>query len=106
MSPQSGNIRDAATFIFFGGIMSDGSTTKEGLLRQVDALRDIVRRSRRVAETMELESDRRILMAHVEQIEQCATRIEKQAIDAKTFAIGTGPLQKLKGTSTSGPSEA
>lgn len=71
------------------------SVTKEGLLRQVDALRDIARRSRRVAETMELESDRRPVTEHIAQIEQCALRIEKQAVDAKTFAIATGPLLKL-----------
>lgn len=71
--------------------MSGSSITKEGLLRQVDALRDIGRRTRRVAETMELESDRRQLMAHVEKVEQCAMRIEKQAVDAKTFVIIAEP---------------
>lgn len=72
--------------------MSDRSVTKEGLLRQVDALRDISRRTRRLAETMELDSDRRRLMAHVEQLEQSAKRIEQQAVDAKTFAISGGLL--------------
>ena len=74
--------------------MSDRSVTKEGLLRQVDALRDISRRTRRLAETMELDSDRRRLAAHIEQLEQCARRIEQQAVDAKTFAIGAGLLRK------------
>ena len=79
--------------------------TKESLLNQVDRLRDIARRSRRLSETMEMESDRRRLMAHVQGIEECATRIEKQAIEAKTFVVATSPEQKARGwvsrTSTS-----
>lgn len=73
--------------------MSSGSMTKEGLLRQVDVLRDIGRRARRASETLELESDRRQLLALVEKVEQCAGRIEKQAIDAKTFVVAAGPLR-------------
>jgi hypothetical protein len=61
--------------------------TKEGLLQQVDALRDLARRSRRLFETMELESDRRRLMALIDGIEESAARIEKQAVEAKTFVI-------------------
>lgn len=79
--------------------MLSTSVTKEGLLRQVDALRDIVRRTRRAADAMELESDRRRLLAHVEQVEECAARIEKQAIDAKTFVIAMGGSpQKMAGS--------
>jgi len=74
--------------------MSYRPVTKESLLSQVDTLRDIARRSRRLSETMELESDRRRLTAHVEGIEECATRIEKQAIEAKTFVVATSPQQK------------
>ena len=74
--------------------MSSRPLTKEGLLKQVDALRDIARRSRRLSESMELESDRRRLLAHVEGVEECATRIEKQAIEAKTFVIAASPQQK------------
>jgi hypothetical protein len=71
-----------------------GPLTKEGLLKQVDALRDIVRRGRRVSESLELESDRRRISAHVDGIDECATRIEKQAVEAKTFLIATSPLHK------------
>ena len=74
--------------------MPSRPVTKESLLSQVDTLRDIARRSRRLSETMELESDRRRLTAHVEGIEECATRIEKQAIEAKTFVVATSPQQK------------
>jgi hypothetical protein len=74
--------------------MSSRLPTKEGLLGQVDALRDIARRSRRLSETMELESDQRHLTAHVEWIEDCARRVEKRAIEAKTFLIVPSAEQK------------
>jgi hypothetical protein len=90
-------------FISFGGIMSDRSVTKEGLLRQVDALRDISRRTRRLAETMELDSDRRRLEGHIEQLEQCAKRIEQQAVEAKTFVIGGASLRKPGDAATPRP---
>lgn len=67
--------------------MSSRPITKESLLKQVDALRDIARRSRRLSETLELESDRRRVMAHVGEIEESASRLEKQAIEAKSFVI-------------------
>jgi hypothetical protein len=77
--------------------MSNRPVTKESLLNQVDTLRDIARRTRRLSETMELESDRRRLTAHVDGIEECATRIEKQAIEAKTFVVAASPQQKKSG---------
>jgi hypothetical protein len=76
--------------------MSASPMTKEGLLSQVDALRDIARRSRRVSQTLQLESDRRHLMAHVEELEESATRIEKKAVEAKTFAIAPFAEQEIR----------
>ena len=76
--------------------MSYRPVTKESLLSQVDTLRDIARRGRRLSETMELESDCRWLMAHMQGIEECATRIEKQAVKAKTFVIAASPQQKKR----------
>ena len=67
--------------------MSSRPVTKESLLKQADALRDIARRSRRLSATLEQESDRRRLMAHVGEIEESAARLEKQAVEAKTFVI-------------------
>jgi hypothetical protein len=43
---------------------------------------------------MELESDRRRLMAHVQGIEECATRIEKEATAAKSFVVAPSLQQK------------
>ena len=71
--------------------MSTAMLTKEKLLMQVDALRDVVRRGRRVMETLELESDRRRMSTHMDGVEECAVRIEKQAGEAKTFLIGATP---------------
>jgi hypothetical protein len=74
--------------------MTSRPVTKESLLKQADTLRDIARRGRRASETMELESDRRRLIVHVEGIEECAAKIEKQAIEAKTFVIAPSPQPK------------
>jgi hypothetical protein len=74
--------------------MSSRPLSKEDLLRQVDTLRDIARRGRRLSETMELESDRRRLMAQMIEIEQCAARVEKNAREAKTFPIAPSLAQK------------
>jgi hypothetical protein len=74
--------------------MSSRPLSKEDLLRQVDTLRDIARRGRRLSGTMELESDRRCLMAHMVEIEQCAARVEKNAVQAKTFSIAPSLAQK------------
>jgi hypothetical protein len=73
--------------------MSSRPLSKEDLLRQVDTLRDIARRGRRLSGTMELESDRRRLMAHMMEIEECAARVEKTAVQAKTFPIEPSVVQ-------------
>ena len=74
--------------------MPGRTLSKEDLLRQVDTLRDIARRGRRLSEAMELESDRRRLMAQMVEIEQCAARVEKNAVQAKTFPIAPSLAQK------------
>jgi hypothetical protein len=58
--------------------------TKDMLLRQVDGLRDISRRARRLAENMTAEEDRRRLGRYVEELDERAAAIERQAVDAKT----------------------
>lgn len=73
----------------FRGVMFERSTvqnkpaSKEVLLRQADALRDIARRVRRLSETMELESDRRKLTVQHESFQEHAAKIERQAAEAK-----------------------
>jgi hypothetical protein len=59
--------------------------SKETLLQQVDGLRDLARRSRRLSEKMTLESDRRKLERHAEELDGSAGNLEKQAATAKTI---------------------
>jgi hypothetical protein len=58
--------------------------TKERILQQADGLRDLARRSRRLADTLSLESDRRRVQRHAVELEETANGLEKQAADART----------------------
>jgi len=58
--------------------------TKENLLQQVDGLRDLARRSRRLADSVSLEADRKRLQRHAEELDHSAADLERQAVDAKT----------------------
>jgi hypothetical protein len=66
---------------------SKTSQSKESLLKQVDSLRDIARRARRLAPTLERESDRQRLARHAEELDENASRIEAQAAEAKTMVV-------------------
>lgn len=61
--------------------------SKENLLEQVDSLRDIARRARRLSKTVSLESDQRRLTRYVEELEETASRLEAEAVGAKTMVI-------------------
>jgi hypothetical protein len=63
--------------------MSSRPPTKEVLLRQADTLRDLARRTRRLSETMELESDRRLLTGQGQSFDAQAARIERHAAAVK-----------------------
>jgi hypothetical protein len=63
--------------------------TKESLLRQVDGLRDIARRSRRLSESMAAETDRDRLLRHSRELDDRASILERQAADAKTVQFST-----------------
>ncbi|HEY2875007.1 MAG TPA: hypothetical protein VGJ56_23990 [Reyranella sp.] len=65
------------------------TVTKDMLLRQVDGLRDLSRRARRLAENVTAEEDRRRLGRYVEELDQRAAVLEREAVDAKTgqFAV-------------------
>jgi hypothetical protein len=65
----------------------DRPITKDMLLRQVDGLRDIARRSRHLAGTMTSEADRNRLLRHSQELDGRASNLEKQAVDAKTGQI-------------------
>jgi hypothetical protein len=61
--------------------------TKENLLKQADALRDIARRSRRLSETLSTQSDQQRLQRHAVELDESAKRLEKEAIDAKSMVV-------------------
>lgn len=58
--------------------------SKDNILQQVDGLRDLARRARRLAGTVTTESDQRRLARYVEELEESATRLEKAAVEAKS----------------------
>jgi hypothetical protein len=62
--------------------------SKEALLKQVDALLDLARRSRRLSPTLSHESDQERLDRHAEELEESASRIEGEAASAKTMNVG------------------
>lgn len=60
------------------------SASKEMILQQADGLRDLARRARRLASTLTNEADQRRLGRYVEELEDNATRLEKNAAEAKS----------------------
>lgn len=58
--------------------------TKDILLRQVDGLRDLSRRARRLTESMTADEDRRLLGRYVDELNERASTLEREAADAKT----------------------
>jgi hypothetical protein len=62
--------------------------TKETLLQQADGFRGIARRSRRLADNLTMESDRRRLQRHAQELEESASGLELQAVEAKTGIFG------------------
>ena len=60
---------------------------KEVLLKHVDGLRDLARRSRRLSPSLSQGSDRQRLHRHTEELEESASRIEGEAASAKTMNV-------------------
>ena len=58
--------------------------SKEVLLKQVDGLRDLIRRVRRLADGLTAADDRDRLRRYAEELEENAARLEKEAAGAKT----------------------
>jgi len=73
----------------------DKPITKELLLSQADGLRDLARRARRLSETMTLEADQRRLIRYVQELEQSASDLERQAAEAKTVFTPPMPSSRL-----------
>ena len=63
--------------------------TKDMLLRQVDGLRDLARRARRLIDTMIADTDKQRLGRYVEELDGRASELERQAADAKTGQFAT-----------------
>jgi hypothetical protein len=61
------------------------TVSKETLLKQVDGLLDLARRSRRLSPTLSQESDRERLNRGAEELEESASRIQGKAASAKTM---------------------
>jgi hypothetical protein len=61
--------------------------SKETLLKQVDGLLDLARRSRRLSPVLSHQSDRERRDRHAEELEESATRIEGEAASAKTMNV-------------------
>ncbi len=59
--------------------------TKESLLKQVDSLRDMARRARSLSTMLSAATDRSRLSTIAEEIDEAASRIEKEAAVAKTM---------------------
>jgi hypothetical protein len=61
--------------------------SKETLLKQVDGLLDLTRRSRRLSAILTDQSDRESLDRHAKELEESAYRIEGEAASAKTMNV-------------------
>ena len=61
--------------------------SKETLLKQVDGLLDLARRSRRLSSIFSHQSDRESLDRHAKELEESASRIEGEAASAKTMNV-------------------
>jgi len=61
--------------------------SKESLLKQVDGMRDLSRRARRLATTLSVEADRARLVQYAEELEGNAARLEREAVDAKSVVM-------------------
>ena len=76
--------RSARYEVFLEGGSVEIAISKENLLKQADGLRELARRSRRLAETMTAEVDQRRLARVTEELRESATRLEQEAVAAKT----------------------
>ena len=61
----------------------DKPLTKDALLKQADGLRDLARRARRLAASFTTVSDQRRLEQYAEELDENASRMERDAADAK-----------------------
>lgn len=82
--------------------------SKGELLRQVDGLRDLARRSRRLAPTLTRESDQRRLLQYGVELDENAGRLEKEAVSARAMIMAPAsmPASAQSGAPISAPISA
>ena len=73
----------------------DKLVSKETLLRQVDGLRDIARRARRLAEIADEHEQTRLIQC-ADEFEESARRIEGDAASAKTGVMAMSATLESK----------
>lgn len=61
--------------------------SKESLLAQVYSLRGLSRRARRLSQTLSQVHDQQRLVRYAEELEEEASRLEKEAASAKTSKL-------------------
>jgi len=61
--------------------------SKDSLLAQVDSLRDLSRRARRLSQTLSQEPDQQRLVRYSNELDESADRLEKEAASAKTMTL-------------------
>ena len=66
---------------------TDAPATKDTLLKQVDGLRDLIRRTKRLAESFGERDERRSLLRYAEQLEEHAQRLETLAAEARSGVV-------------------
>ena len=59
--------------------------SKEGLLREADALRDLARHTRRVIELASSDNQKKVLGRHADDFDRQAGLIESEAANARTM---------------------
>ena len=62
--------------------------SKEKLLKQVDSLRDLARRARRLSEEVDQDSDQEMLLRYAKELDDSAVRLEKEAVEARAGRHG------------------
>ena len=83
--------------------------SKEKLLKQVDSLRDLARRSRRLSEEVRQRADQETLLRYSNELEDVAVRLEREAAEAKTMPqAGSRQFQAAQRSQSavSGPSRS
>lgn len=81
-----------SSYLASSGARVGKPASPDGGLIQADALREISRRSRRLAETIGSDGDRRRLSFYADELDESARRMEKEASATKPLAMTPAAL--------------